>query len=1031
MSISDFVPSVVLAALAAAAPAVEVAVRGSVAIDSGSTVPVNAPAKDLVLSWRQPDGALVHAGDVLLRFDTTLIERLLIERRGNAEAAAIEYQRQVANRAGELEGVESQRRSLRAELASARAWIALAETKDSQRLELLHADLRAARMAADIAAREATRVAADRQQGRVSALDAESADRNAAAALRAVTRPQLALTDFESPPEVPVDTVNLHLWAEDVAIRLGLAEDGSEDPALGIGARIAAAKSQGEADLATRRIDLERIQAELHEAERDVHDCTPLAAIVVSRVGEDAPLVQVRFLPAGRKPPADWSADHGLTFASGRGWDRQLEAGELLFRETTANPLDAGAPPAGAGRPRSGKRKGGGKPASAGGAFTGGLALIARPAHWSLDVQSGRYRVTAILGDDRAWDGASIRVEGQPMPLPARVGAGRSEQTIEVEVADGRLDVQIGDGETKAVRAATGGSLILQGQAQIGFRVRDPSWSLGFLAAPEARVVDTLVLQDLAPLLKPGRVVAGADAPLSDRLSLTGAVLRGPDGAEIPAEVVSVGAQDVPFGSGERSWDAVNPADAIARELRLKPSTDGGDRLLQGESIDVVLRFTVPEGCTALPPHLVRIDRDGSVIRRRGRTEDEPVTAFRLGGSTVVDREVDAASLVPPPPRRSGPVGDDLGRFRGEVVPGARTRVSLHWIWGRVESLVEDGSQVQVGDIILTVYNPQMEADRERIERDRRAGVQRVVAAAERRRQDLTRAQGDHAARRVAEAKARLALRRQLDPDPLGREAADGAVQQASIAVTAATDRLRRYEGLTVPDLNELATSRYALASAGIGRDRAALSAAAWELRLDWLQGRELAATWIDTVDALARRDAELAEAAVQERINTLADRIAMERAVEGNWWQRHFANRRNLVAPVSGRILFQTGWNDQTQRSEKIDREFPVWGGMTVAEIVDEKTLRFATELPEDSFPGLAPGSPCEIEFESAPGQPVPATFSELGRAFIIPHDRLVGDADDTVSNRRAFSAVVSFKPPEELRRRLSTGAKGWIRLP
>ena len=195
--------------------------------------------------------------------------------------------------------------------------------------------------------------------------------------------------------------------------------------------------------------------------------------------------------------------------------------------------------------------------------------------------------------------------------------------------------------------------------------------------------------------------------------------------------------------------------------------------------------------------------------------------------------------------------------------------------------------------------------------------------------------------------------------------------------------------------------------------------------------GRDLAATWLDSVEALARRDAELAESAVQERINTLSDRLAMERAVEGDWWQRHFASRRNVAAPVAGRILFQTGWNDQTQRSEKIGREFPVWGGMTVAEIVDEQNLRFTTELPEDRFPGLAADTVCEIEFEAAPGRSLPGKVCELGRAFLIPRDRLANDAEEAVSNRRAFSAVISFTPPDDLRRRLSTGAKGWVRLP
>ena len=39
---------------------------------------------------------------------------------------------------------------------------------------------------------------------------------------------------------------------------------------------------------------------------------------------------------------------------------------------------------------------------------------------------------------------------------------------------------------------------------------------------------------------------------------------------------------------------------------------------------------------------------------------------------------------------------------------------------------------------------------------------------------------------------------------------------------------------------------------------------------------------------------------------------------------------------------LFLTGWNDQTQRSEKVGKEFPVWGGMTVAEVTPEVAMLF-----------------------------------------------------------------------------------------
>ncbi len=1025
MSISR---SLLLCALAVAGPAVEVVATGTVVIDSGATEQVNGPAKEQVISWRAPDGSQVQAGDVLLRFDTTLVERQLLDRRRGAEMARIEHERESASRAAEVEALEAERRKLRADLTVARLAIAQAEERDPLRSELLRAEVTSARLAAGIAAREAERTRVEYEQGRASEIASAESQRSAAAARLAIAKPELVLAEYEHPTRTSVELAVLRLQAQNLASRIGLKEDGSEDPGLGIGARIIASRTQAEADLATRRIDLERIEAELRESERDVLDRTPLIAIEVAAVGQAEPLARVAFLPGERKVQPGWTADHGEVRRDGRGWDRALEPAELIFRKPAdrAGGTQGGARPPGE-RPR-GKRKLGG---ASGMTYVGGLVLVSRPALWSLPLTPGRYLVTVALGDDRSWDGAAVRVEDQMLALPPRLGPGRSEHRIEVQVDDGSLDLRIGDGETKALRAEKSGTVVWKSHAHVGFRVNDPSWSLGFLAAPESRVVDLLVPQELAPLLMPQRKPAAGNAPLAERIALGGVVIRRRDGSRLAGTVAAVGAQNVLNQPGDRAWDAGNPADAIAREVRLMPEPSAGGRLVQGETVEVIFDFTLPPSTSSLPPHLVRLDRDGAAVRLRNASEDQAVEALRLGSTTVVAAELDPAWLVLPMPRKAGPVSDAEGRFRGEVVPGARTRVALHWIWGRVESLVEDGSQVQAGDIVLTVYNPRLEADRDKIERERRAAVQRVVAAAERRRQDLVRAKADHDARRIAEATARLRLRRHLDDDPLGREELNLAVTRAENGFAAATDRCQRLASLSAADPDDAAKAAHALAVARIDRERAALSGAAWELRFDWLAGSGLAATWTDAVTALAWRDNELAEAAVQERINTLTDRLAMERAVEGDWWQRHFTARRNLKAPVAGRIMFQTGWNDQTQRREKIGREFPVWGGMTVAEIVDEQTLHFTTELPEDRFPSLGPDSTCEIEFEAAPGRPVQAKFSELGRAFLIPRDRLAGDAEDVVSNRRAFSAVISFTPPDDLRRRLSTGAKGWVRLP
>ncbi len=1030
--------SLLLAAWAVAAEPVQVEATGSVVVDSGMTKRLDAPAKDLLLSWVTSDGRLIGPGEVVFRFDTQLIREQLDDRRRAAAIARIEQEKLVAQRQADDAALESERRNLRAELLTVRASIILAETVDPEAIAVLRAEVAAATLAAEVAQRTALRVQAEAAQGRVSQAEAENTLRQADEARRAIAAPTLRLRLAEQPPEVPVELASLRLRVRDLSVKLGLDADGKEDPSLGIGARIAAAKAQNEADLAARRSDLERIEAELQQSLRDVQDHTPLVGIEIKAEGASDPLARVRFAPAGRKVAEGWTVDHGQVFSDGRGWDRVLAAGELAWRE----PAAGAAPASGGGKPGSGKggggggkgqgRRPGGSGGGAGGGFTGGVAVLAAPATWSLTVPDGRYSVVLSLGDDREWDGAALAVEGKPLALPARLGPGSSEQRIEVTVADGRLDVVVADGEGKALRSPGSGVVALQWHASVGFKVNDPSWSLGFLAAPEAFMVDALVPQELAPLLAAGRTAAAAGSPLADRIILAAVDLRAADGVAVPAEIVSVGAQSVRYLRGDRDWGSGNPADNTARELRLRPRNVAAMRLVQGASTTIGLHFNLPEGTTALPPHLVRIDRDGAVIRRRGTTEDLPVQAVRLGRTVVIDTVVTASDLVPPPPRRTGPVADAAGRFQGEVIPGNRTRVSLSWLWGKVETLIADGSMVAVGDTVMTVYNPQLDADRPRIERERRAAVQRILAGAERRKQDLVRAQAEHEARIIAETQSRLVLRRSRDDDPAGQRSNAEAIRTAELALAVADQQIARLAAVSQPDQDEVAAAALARKRALLAIERARLGLAAWELRSDWLETINLAGTWSEKVAALARRDAELAEAAIQERINTLSDRIAMEKVAEGDWWQRHFAARRVLKAPVAGRILIQTGWNEQASRSEKIAKEFPVWGGMTVAEIVDETSLRFTAELPEERFPGLQPGTACELEFDVAPGKPIPGVLIELGRAFTLPRDRLQAeDARETVTSRRAFTIVASFTPPEALRRSLPTGAKGWLRIP
>jgi hypothetical protein len=1022
------------AAALAAEPGAQIEAIGTVGADSAATVKIDAPAENLIVTWTSPPGAMVAAGDPLIRYDTRMIAARAEDLRRAAAIARLEYERDAANRAAELEGLERERRRLRAELAALRAGIAADAAGDSDAIGLLRLELATAERAAAAAQREHERIAAEAAEGRASLLQLESAARAAEDAVAAIAGARLALELAERPPEESLDLAARRLRAESLAVQLGIGPDGNEDPGLGIGGRIAAMRSQHEAANAGRRRELEQSEGDARDAERALRDRTPLAWLRVEPAAGGAPLAQVRFLPEGRSAPEGWTADHGSIAAGAAGWDRALGADELLWRDP---PEAAGAPPSDGGRQRSGRRSGppgGGRPPGAGrrrggGAAGqgGGVALIAEPATWRLPLPAGTYMVTVALGDDRSWDGAALRIEGQVVALPGRIEAGQREFSQRVEVADGVLDVAVGDGERKASRAPSAGVFLPQGHASVGSPVRDASWTLAVVAPPSAWVVDALVPQDAAAWLAPQRAAPPAGAPLAERIALDRVEAVRRDGVRLPARVETVAAQSVANTRSGRSWSGAEQADLLMREVRLRIEGDPGG---QGSTVALRFVFAVPADATLLPPHLVRFDRRGAWLRPAGAAGDVAVEAVRIGDAVAVAGSFAVDGLLPPS-ATDGVDADAAGRYRGEVEPGGRTRVSLPWLWGRVESMVPDGSMVEAGQIVMTVYDPSLDADAERRERDRRAAVQRIVAAAEQRRQGIIRAEAEHRGRVIAEQEARLRLRRREDPDPArARERSEGN-RRALAAHAAARLHAERLARLSAPDADEVALAAAAVRRAELGVDRAALEEAAFLLRQDWAASLQTAAAWSEAVAALARREAEVAESHVQERISTLSDRLAMERAAEGDRWAAWFEQRRSIKAPLAGRILFQTGWNDQAQRSEKIGPEFPVWSGLTVADIVDERELHFTCELPEDRFAGLAVGSPAELAFDLDPSRSVTAKVLRIGRVFTLPRDRLRSEGSGTVASRRAFTVTVAFTPPPTLAGRLATGAKGWLRLP
>ncbi|MEK7415521.1 MAG: hypothetical protein AAB263_19630, partial [Planctomycetota bacterium] len=842
---------------------------GRVAIDSGVTLRLNPPAKDLVVAWIAADGTRVAPGDVVVRFDSVLIQDGLPARQRALAIAKMELERARSSRLDAIADLESRRHQLRGDYRTVRAQIERLLRVDPEQIALLQAEYQNAVLAAEIAERENGRCQAELAQGRISVESARAATHAAEQARLAVARPQQAVQLAQHPDELSHELVVLRQRCADIGGQLGVHPDGSEDPRKGIGERITALNSQIEADLNTVRGNVDKLAAELHESIRDLRDHTPMVSVDITTLPSKQVVARYLFAPSGHNVAGSTAVDRGLPFTAvrGYGWSRPCSVDELVWRDKVeSKPLPAGMGTTGSkdgGKGRTRKKVDGGRGGQSG--YVGGVALIAEPATWSCSLPSGRYAVKVGLGDNCDWDGAVVRIEGKPLSVPVRIPVGITEADTEVDVTDGRLDIAIGDAEMKTIRAPVAGAVVAQGTVKAGFRVTDQGQSLAFLAGPESLVVDVLVAQDLAPMLGRAKPRDGGD--LQSRIRLNGIEVRRLNGVGMSAEIQEVGAQSVRYSRNPDDREDGNPADRIARELRLALPKAERAELIVGQAVDVRLRFSVPDGATTLLPHLVRIDREGAVIQEVEAVHERGVQAVRIGRQVVVDALIDPTHLRSPGPRQTGPIESSDGRFRGEVVPGARTRVSLSWVRGRVETLLPDGSQVKAGDVVLTIHDPKMEADSERAARDRQAAIREVLAAAERRHQDQLNVSSAHETRIVAETQARTALRQLYDVDDVAQLNVRLDEDLARLHADAARESSGRLAQLKVPPSDDVARAKVNLELALLNQDRARLSASAWDLALDWVKSKDTAASWLDRVAALGQREAEMDESTVQERI--------------------------------------------------------------------------------------------------------------------------------------------------------------------
>jgi len=1017
---------------------------GLVVADRDRVQGFNAPAINAIVDWHCQVGQAVRRGDRLATFDTALIAESAARKRHDLLVAEREFAIAELALAQELAALDDERRAAESDLAVCRAALATAAAGDPQRLALLAAQrIRAER---EVAERESLRRQQDvlQRSGQIAASEL-------AAAVKAVELARLALARAIREEEIArsdprqLASDRLRVQEAQLLARIGAKPVGKSDAEAGLSGRLAAVGDKQARQRTGASADRDRAAFDLHVAERDTADRTPLAWIEIAGGGS---VRRFSFRPSDAPEPAGWTADHGDAFTAERGWGwdaavtgavvergqgeggsrqrrgRRGRPGVTRGKEGAASPERLDPPPADADAiaPRPWLT----------------LALIQGQATWRLLLPAGDYHLAIGLDDVWDWDGALLRVaDGAASAEVIHVGgrqAARARLVVEhrLRVDAGELRVVVGDDVGKALRAPGDGVAWPRDGLARGWRVEWVEEPLVFFADPHRFSISARVRQDQAGSLHAGS--AGEHALATDEVAISS-----PGLAPLRGRITAVGTKPVAWSTAPLAWrerNQQNEQDLIAREVSVELSGDDAARLRLGSPVQLAAWVTPPPGTVVLPAHLAVSDGSRWWVQESGAAARE-VAATRIGGQVAVRSGVVAgARLVPPAP----PAATDSATLpAGVLVPGRRTPVAMtQQSWGRIKDLVPGGSQVRAGQEVVSLYNPSLEAEREKIEQDKRKARQDFLIAGEMRRVKDIAGKQEQAERQLAGRSARLAVSEASQVAPTLAADADDARQRAELEAAFANERLRGLTAIGVADAaagrhedSRVASARAEAAIAGLAAAKARVGEVAALRARDWFAVRGANAAWQDALGQDSLREGQSAITRTEDEIAAQQAQYALAQALEGSRWEQNFALARRILAPADGRIHYLTGWNDQDDRVGTIGRDFLVWSGLTIAEVLDERSLAFRVELPEHRYPQLSVGTKTTVILATADRRRLDGAISEIGKAVFPPRDSRTRDTGQAVSSQRVFTVTVEFAVPDDLTGRLEPGMKGWLDLP
>jgi multidrug efflux pump subunit AcrA (membrane-fusion protein) len=992
-------------------------VDGEVELDRSSQVPFTAGTRDLIIERAVSDGTVVRAGDPILVFDSRLVAAAAEDRAADLVIAERTLELDRLNLEQQLEDLAAQKDSAEDDLRICRAALAGLTPNDAAAAELARAEQRLAELHAAQAARQA-------ESQRVLSVDGQIPQRDYARAAEAaeVAGLEVELSKLRAQRAAagdPLHRERLELQERQLVARLGVAPDGSPDTTSGLNGQLAALRAQQERQRVADVIERDRVKRDYHMALRDAYDHTPLTSIEL--IGTDR-TTKVCFLPAGVPPPEGAIADRGQAYDDARGFGWIGTPPPVTLRDGLAVGDAAGKPDA-------------------------GVALAQGRATWRAHLPDGHYQVVMRFGDGVDWYGAVAHLataatsasEGTPPPacfVADRLPSGKTlEAKAAIDVSGGWLELRLGDDLVRAIRAPSDGIAL----PKIGLLAgAHPDWredQIAFFVDRGHVVVHARVPIPLVPLLAVGGAKAeaaasGATAAARARLAATTMRIRGPDGVEVVGTVSAIVKQPILPWRRPKEWapNASESLDASANQVDLVVASADALRLPLGAAVRCRAEIALAAPLVALPAHLVEMADDRAWIQPRPAREPVAITAFRAGDWFIAIAGVQPGDRLAPPHVRPEAAGAST-QWVGEVVAGKRTPVGLPMSWGRIRELTPEGSQVERGQVIFSLYNPSLESRKDQIEADRKRANQAFLLAAEQRRASAVAAANQHRELSLAERDARLALAVAATPAVDAEDSARVSLSKAELAASLADRELAGAEALKQYDRGQWQEARAGAERAHIDEDKARLDRASARRSGDWLAVATAEDAWRDALDALGLREGEARVDHLDDQVAAAKARLQLDQANNGWWWQGDFNRVKDVRAAASGKLFYLNAWNDRSNAMSKLEKDSEVWGGMNFAEILDMGHLSFRAELPEARFRAIAVGQAVELRFPGLDERRLPGRITALGRAFHLGKDS--GAAGQPVANERLLTVTVDFEPPADLQGLLVPGSAGVLVLP